>query len=156
MKSFKQHIFEIFDSAKPYTSGVTHPDLAPEESDEDTLTYIHTPRDQKYNKIPEKEIRTTFMRTGSGPHEWDMEFSIGGKFETPSTLKFPEEVTRKVFDHAKHFMDTHKETHGAMPSFIYGTRNSRKDRLFQLIAQKLGVKATNKLKVSNSPTEEEE
>lgn len=156
MKTFKQYISEIFDSSKIYTSKDIHPDLVPEESDNDTLTYIFTPRDAKYNPIRERQIRTVFMRTGNQGNEWDMEFTIGGKYQNPAAGQFPEEATKKIFDHSKHFMDLHREAQGTLPRIVYGTTHPRKHRLFQAIAKKLGVEATNKLKVSDSPIEGEE
>lgn len=140
MLTFRQYLSEIFRQEGTYTvDQPSHPDLR-KDSDEEVY-YVHTPKNAKGEPIRNQEVRTSFFRTGE--NSWDVTFSVGGSTRTKGSSQFPSHITKKVFDHFKHFVDTTKQLAGKAPHIQYETTHPKKHRIYQAVAKRLGVTAEN-------------
>jgi hypothetical protein len=145
MKKFKTYLLEIFNQNK--TESEDHPDLLKDQNEDDTSTdknkfvYSHIPKDENGNPMKDREIRTWMLKNKEG--DWETSFTVGGTNVTKQEKEFPADVTERVFGHLKHFVDTVKKNSGNPPTIRYETPNKKKHRIYQAVARRLGVKATN-------------
>lgn len=140
MKSFRKYLSEIFRQQGTYSiKQEKHPDLK-HDSDEE-VTYAFTPTNTRGEPDFKRKVRTTFMKTGK--NTWEAMFTVGGSTHYDPGEDFPSHVTKKVFDHVKHFVDTTTELAGKAPNIEYQTSHPKKERIYQAVAKRLGVRAEN-------------
>ena len=145
MKSFRQYLNEIFRPQKAYSNPAErHPDMV--HDDDGYVSYRHQPKDAEGKTIKEKEIHTTIARFS--PHhpdnQWEISFAVGGKMTDKYSKEFPSDVTKRVFDHVQHFVETQRRLQPKDPlQLMYDTSNPKKDRIYQKAGKRLGVKMFN-------------
>lgn len=140
MKSFREYLLEIFNRTE--TDSEDHPDfLKGETPDENKFVYSYIPKDTKGNPMNDKKIRTWMLKNKVG--DWEVTFTVGGSHDTKHGKEFPSDVTKRVFGHLKHFVDTTKKRSGNAPHIKYETVNKKKQRIYQAVAKRLGTTAKN-------------
>lgn len=145
MKSFKEFLVEIFNKNK--TQSEDHPDLLRDQNqdnspeNENKFVYSYVPKDNEGNPINSRAIRTWMLKNKEG--DWETSFTVGGTNVTKKESEFPADVTKRVFGHVQHFVDTIKRKSGKPPTIKYETPNKKKHRIYQAAAKRLGVTAKN-------------
>jgi|688.fasta_scaffold105202_2 hypothetical protein len=144
MLTFRQYLSEIFRGDQTPNRGEPHPDHPDRTIDkEDYVVYHHKPRGENGFVISDKTIHTSFMKSPTGDHHWEVLFSVGGTHSNNPTHDFPSDVTKRVFDHFSHFVSSQIHKNGKPPVFIYDTTHPKKHRIYQAGARRLGIKAQN-------------
>ena len=149
--SFKQYLNEIFrPGAYRYKrDDPKHPDMVAhtqtKQGRDDFFVYQYTPKDREGNPIKNKTIVTSIMKAGGHPdnHRWDIMFTVGGRMGGTTNSSFPSDVTHRVYDHLTHFVDTYRQKTGMSPMIQYDTTHPKKDRIYQMAAKRLNIKAEN-------------
>jgi len=140
MLRFNQYLSEIFSTAKKHSVQGSHPDLR--RDNEEMVEYHFTPTDKEGKPMHSRAIKTTFL--SAGPKDrWEVMFKVGGVHSNDPSHEFPSDVTKRVFDHISHFVQTKREVIGNSPTLIYDTQHPKKHRIYQTGAKRLGIRAEN-------------